>query len=252
MRDYLFQPLTWGWLMLAWLGIRSLRSGRRAEGLAALALVALLSVCGGTPLASWCLSRLELPYARPHGSFPAPADAVVMLGGGHSASSWESTGVDANASFDRTLAAWQLVRNGVATNLVLGGGRSLTRAGRTSDGENLASWLRTAGETRASIRVLPDCRTTADEARETAVLAGKLGWKRLVVVTSASHLPRALAAFRSAGVDAEGFGADFRGLDNLEQGRDWSVVPSPGTLWITQRLLHELVGRVWYRATGRG
>ena len=238
--------------MLAWLGIRSLRSGRRAEGLSALGLVAVLSVCGGTPLASWCLSRLELPYVRPSGAFPAPGDAVVMLGGGHSASSWESTGIDANASFDRTLAACQLVRNGVSTNLVLGGGLSLTRAGPTSDGESLAAWLRTAVEIRASIRVLPDCRTTADEARETAVLARALGWKRIIVVTSAAHLPRALAAFRAAGIDAEGFGADFRGLDRLEQGHDWTVVPDPEILWTTRCLLHELVGRLWYRATGNG
>lgn len=252
MLDLLFQPLTWGWLMLVWFGARALRARRRAEGFVGLLLAGLLSISGGTPLPAWCLSRLELPFAHPAGGFPKPADAVVMLGGGHSASSWESTGIDANPSFDRALAAWQLVRTGTATNLVLGGGLSPTRDGRTSDGERLAAWLRASGEQRATIRVLPDCRTTGDEARASATLAREQGWHRIVLVTSAAHLPRALSAFRAAGVDAVGFGSDFRGLDMLEQGREWTVIPNPETLSSTRRLLHEVIGRIWYRATGKG
>ncbi len=252
MRDCLFQPLTWAWVLLGVLGIRALRGRRRFEGVAALAAALLLTVSGGTPLPAWCLARLERPFVRPSGVLPAPADAVVMLGGGHAASTWETTGLDATAAFDRALAAWQLVRNGVSTNLVLGGGLSPTRLGLVSDGERLAAWLRASGETNASIRILPDCRTTADEARESASLARASGWKRIVVVTSAAHLPRALAAFRAAGIEAEGFGSDFRGLDKLEQGREWNIVPDADTLWTTRCLLHEIIGRLWYRATGKG
>ena len=252
MRDCLFQPLTWAWVLLGVIGIRALRNGRRIEGIASLAATVLLTVSGGTPLPAWCLARLELPFVRPPGALPAAADAVVMLGGGHAASSWESTGLDATAAFDRALAAWQLVRNGTSTNLVLGGGLSPTRTGPASDGERLAAWLRASGETRSTIRILPDCHTTADEARETAALARTSGWKRIIVVTSAAHLPRALSAFRMAGIEAEGFGSDFRGLDKLEQGHEWRVVPDADTLWTTRCLLHEIIGRLWYRATGKG
>ncbi len=252
MRDLLFQPLTWGWLLLGWVGVCALRKGRRTEGFAALSLFTLLLVCGGTPFPAWCLGRLELPYARSPGTFPPAADAVVMLGGGHSASSWESTGLDANAAFDRALSAWQLIRHGVSTNLVLGGGGGWTRDGSQSDGGRLETWLRSSGENSASIRILPPSHTTADEAQGCRTLMAKQGWKRVILVTSAAHLPRALAAFQRAGIDAEPFGADFRGLDSLEHGGDGTVIPNPWTLQTTQVLLHELLGRVWYAVTGKG
>ncbi|MFN9905992.1 MAG: ElyC/SanA/YdcF family protein, partial [bacterium] len=44
--------------------------------------------------------------------------------------------------------------------------------------------------------VNPASRTTAEEARDIGALGRRRGWNRLLLVTSAFHMPRALASFR--------------------------------------------------------
>jgi len=58
----------------------------------------------------------------------------------------------------------------------------------------MSEWAVTYGIATNRLGIIPDARDTADEARMTSPFAGT---NRVVVVTSASHMPRAMEIFRS-------------------------------------------------------
>lgn len=82
-------------------------------------------------------------------------------------------------------------------------------------------------------------RTTRENARFSVAMARARGWRRLVVVTSASHTPRAMREFARAGADAVAVPVDYVGprfASTLD------LIPAAGALARSQQVLHELLG----------
>jgi uncharacterized SAM-binding protein YcdF (DUF218 family) len=75
------------------------------------------------------------------------------------------------------------------------------------------------------------------------------GITRFVLVTSASHMPRALAAFREVGLAPLAAPAPWH-ADADRRWLSWSIVPSADALAVSQEAIYELAGRVYYRARG--
>jgi uncharacterized SAM-binding protein YcdF (DUF218 family) len=65
---------------------------------------------------------------------------------------------------------------------------------------------------------------TADEARAVAALMRERGWRKIILVTSAWHMPRAARLFRKAGVDFIPFPVDF--LIGPEKRADLARLPA--------------------------
>jgi uncharacterized SAM-binding protein YcdF (DUF218 family) len=82
---------------------------------------------------------------------------------------------------------------------------------------------------------------------EVAALARREGWTRIVLVTSASHMPRSMAAFRAVGIEPVAAPCDYTDLDPFSSG--W-LLPEARALRNTTRAIHEIVGQVWYRIRG--
>ena len=80
---------------------------------------------------------------------------------------------------------------------------------------------------------------------ESARIVRERGWTRLVLVTSAAHLPRALGCFHAVGLRPDAFPTDYR-----SSGRTRSLAPRAGNLSESADALRELWGRVVYRALG--
>jgi uncharacterized SAM-binding protein YcdF (DUF218 family) len=103
---------------------------------------------------------------------PGSADAIVSLDGDRPR---------------RLRKAVELAAGGVAPTLVV------VRA------EAVAPELLKAGNLPFEVlSVVPDPSTTRGEARAMARLAGERGWRRILVVTSSYHIPRARLIFRRA------------------------------------------------------
>ena len=84
-----------------------------------------------------------------------------------------------------------------------------------------------------------------------AALAREQGWRRVLLVTTASHLRRSEAAFRKAGVEIIAVACDFDGLDALDESAQlWKVIPEGTLLTWFQTWFHEVAGWWWYRARG--
>lgn len=80
-----------------------------------------------------------------------------------------------------------------------------------------------------------------DTAEEAAAVAAAVPAGRVIVVTDAGHMPRALGLFRAAGVDAIGAPMGHR------VGSEWSFWPLPSerSLDAASTAMHEWIGRLW-------
>ena len=145
-------------------------------------------------------------------------------------------------------ALYRLVE-GIRLTLALPGSRLLLSGGVGSagnHGEVLAGVARALGMDQARVEVAKSGWDTEHEAR---VISQKLGQAPFLLVTSASHLPRAMALFRQQGANpipaptqhrSYSAGFDFRNL-----------FPAPGAMQEMDTAAHEYIGMLWSRLRGR-
>jgi len=228
-----------GPLLVGAVGLALLRRRpRTGRALLALALAALLVL--SLPVGAGLLTRAAERYPALAPPWPA-ADVIVVLGGGisHGAVPEPSP-----ASLERLAAGARLAR-ATGLPLFLSGGvvdgaeaeaRVMQRALRTEFGLE-ARWL----ETRS--------RTTEENARESVPMLRALGLGRVILVTSAVHMPRAVAEFRAAGLEV--IPAPVGASEGYPHGvRAW--LPSATALARSQAALYELAGRAVATLGGRG
>jgi uncharacterized SAM-binding protein YcdF (DUF218 family) len=90
-------------------------------------------------------------------------------------------------------------------------------------------------------------RNTREQAVNVAALLRPYGISRIVLVTSAFHMPRAAGCFRAVGlVPIPAVSASQTSAVPLAD----YVLPNDGALQLSQWVLHEYVGLVYYRARG--
>ena len=155
------------------------------------------------------------------------------------------------------ITALRLLRQGKADWLVVSGGSVSLRQDDPTPGEGaLASQLALElGAPVAKIVANREGRNTAEELQALDALARRRGWRSLLLVTSASHLPRAVAtARRLTRVTIVPVACDFQEVDitgratlpSLIQG----LLPDAQALAGTTRSLKELIGLAVYRLRG--
>jgi len=86
---------------------------------------------------------------------------------------------------------------------------------------------------------------TEENAKYSAQILDAAGIQRVLLVTSAYHMQRALTAFHNAGVDAIPAPTDFVFADHLSHLEAW--LPRAGALSQSCKAIHEIVGDAWYR-----
>jgi uncharacterized SAM-binding protein YcdF (DUF218 family) len=74
-------------------------------------------------------------------------------------------------------------------------------------------------------------------------------WQSGYLVTSAAHMPRALAAFRMTGLDLEPWPADYKGGDPAISNL-LDVLPDARALELTTAAIKEFLGIAIYRLRG--
>lgn len=187
------------------------------------------------------------------------ADAVVVLGGGLQPALPPRQGVEVAEGGDRLLRGMQLVRRGLAPLLVTSGGRvSFTSNDQAPPeavwAQNLAIEL---GLPANRILLNPSSRTTAEEARDIGTLGKQRGWTRVLLVTSAFHMPRSLASFRKrSGLTVIPVSCDYQlpgrayygkpSLGNTLKG----LLPDAEALYLSSLALKEHLGLAAYRLRG--
>ena len=191
---------------------------------------------------------------------PIPsADAVVVLGGGLRPALAPRQGVEVAEGGDRLLTGLRLMRQKQAPLLVTSGGRVSFTAHDPAPPE--AAWARDLaielGVPSKRILTNPGSRTTAEEARDIGALGRSRHWRKILLVTSAFHMPRALATFQQrSGLEVIPVACDYQLPSRAHYGRPTlgnslkSLLPDAEALYLSTTALKEHIGLLTYRLKG--
>ena len=179
----------------------------------------------------------------------APFDAVVALGGGERVSQNDLLGFAEGDGGSRVLTAVQLVRLGKAKTLVLGGSWPIPGQPDVSSMSVVQDWVTGWGLVGGAVTNLGVCINTHDEAVAFRKLARSQGWKKVMLVTSALHMRRAVALFKKQGIEVTPVAADFQVL-GVPQDLSFKPFPQQHRLFLLALYLHEKIGWWAYRARG--
>jgi len=243
--DLLFAPLTWTLLLVA-LGWALRRRTTLAWSLVVLAATQLLVF--STPRVADSLMRWTEAAAPRTFVTNETYDAVIVLGGVmEQRSPWMDNGKDLSGAAERITRCFELLRAGRARNVLVSGGLMDPAPGVPSEAEQLAAMLEDWGISDDRITVETRSRNTHENAVESARIVSERGWRRVLLVTSAKHMPRALGCFRRAGLTPDALPVDYRGGSEAA-GASW--LPRASDLELSTDALRELAGRVAYRLQG--
>jgi uncharacterized SAM-binding protein YcdF (DUF218 family) len=228
-----------GPLLLAALGLLLMRRRPRLGKTLAWGGLVLLWLMATPVLTKTLLAAVEdvppLDLAR-----AKDAQAIVVLGGGSYLAAPEYGGDTVSRwSLERIRYAARLQRE-TGLPLLVSGGAPL---GGVPEGHSMRIALE--GEFGVKVRWIEDASAdTRENARLSVPLLRAAGVRRVLLVTHAWHMRRALEAFSAAGLDTVPAPTGFETVAPFTP-LDW--LPGPGGLWAGRIALHELLGRLVQR-----
>ncbi|GDX07957.1 envelope biogenesis factor ElyC [Buttiauxella sp. A111] len=190
------------------------------------------------PVADKMLKPIEDSYPTWRGS--EKVDYIVVLGGSYTWNpEWAPSSNLINNSLPRVTEAIRLWQANPSAKMIFTGARAITNPVSTAEaGARVAESL---GVPRSQIIVLDSPKDTEEEA---AAVAKTIGQQPFLLVTSASHLPRAMIFFRHAGLNP--LPAPANQLAIASPLNPWErIIPAPIWLMHSDRAIYESVGRVW-------
>jgi uncharacterized SAM-binding protein YcdF (DUF218 family) len=211
-----------------------------------------LLVIFACPETSLVLTRsLENQYRDSDVAQEAEAQAIIVLGGTIHMPSSDHHASGLIEPSDRLLLTYRLYRAGKAPVIICSGGNNplLGDAGRASEARSMSGLLEEWGVPAAAIEVEEGSINTRENALFSYRLLAARGIRKIILVTSAMHMPRAAGAFRKAGFEVLPAPADFR----TGWGRPNPIflwLPSAGSLEHSGAALHEWLGLWVYRLRG--
>jgi uncharacterized SAM-binding protein YcdF (DUF218 family) len=216
---------------------------RRAGALAALAGLAW-SLAWSLPAASlWLGGALEHRYPQLRPEDAPKADAIVVLGGNvaNGRANWFLP-YDRGTAVARVDTAMGLYRAGCAPRVVLSGG---ALEGGVSEARGMARRMRQNGIPDAALILENDSRTTYENAALTEDELARRDMRAVLLVTSALHMPRAMAAFSKQGVQAVAAPTPPQ-IAPAAEGPLWPWLPNLRALNASRSIVKEYAGLFLY------
>ena len=195
------------------------------------------------------LSRIETRYAALPVADHAPADVAVLLGGALGQPLPPRVAPDMGEPGDRILHAWRLWREGKVAKIIVSGGNLPWQPAAAPESALIGAMLEELGVPPEAILLDETSRNTFENALQSRAIWSAEGFRTGYLVTSAAHMPRALAVFRRAGLPVEPSPTDFRVRLPLYDGI-LDFLPDPGALARTTQAVREMIGFAVYRMRG--
>jgi uncharacterized SAM-binding protein YcdF (DUF218 family) len=169
---------------------------------------------------------------------------IVVLGGGHrSDPDLPPNSQISSAALGRMVEGVRLYKAIPGSKLLLSGGRVFDPV---PEAEVMAQIAGLLGVNPQDISLESDSRDTADQAE---FIAKKIGRERFILVTSAFHMPRAMALFRKRGLQPIPAPSDFPAREPQGFNPD-GFLPRASSLGQVETALHEYLGLAWARLRG--
>ncbi|MFM2281095.1 MAG: hypothetical protein RLZZ444_3326 [Pseudomonadota bacterium] len=217
----LVQPLSLTFFMI--LGALLLVLLRRVRLAVFILFMAVLLLFGTlfTSVGAWGLQILEARYKRPE--LATNVQCMVVLGG---AFDLEVTagrgGFEVNQSADRFIETARLARRYPEARILVSGGDGSFSGTYRGDAELAGDFLSAMGVDPARLLVETRSRNTAENAAETAAILKREQLSDCLLLTSAYHMPRAMALFRAEGLSLTPWPTDYRSSGLVKLGIDFT------------------------------
>ena len=247
-------PLGFASLML----VIALFSFWKRPRLAAIAIfIALLAIL--LPSNPWVANGLVRSLESQYVPTTIPiADAIVVLGGAVKPQVAPRPWIDVTEAGDRPIYGAQLYLQGKAPLVILSGGRIDWQGGSgSSEAADMAKLVEALGVPTNIILQDPTSLTTRENAVNVKKIMQDRGIQKILLVTSAIHMPRSMAIFKKLGVEAIATPTDFlvsnqelKELQGTPQAAILNLFPDSGNMDRFTRALKEYLGLIIYRLRG--
>lgn len=210
------------------------RRWRRFSSLLLIFAAGLLLFFSNGSIAGQLARSLEWQYL-PDDNVPS-ADAIVLLGGATRAGVYPRRMTEMNEAGDRIIEAARLYRLGKAPLIMASGGAIDWLGSSTPEADGMQELLEFVGVPSSAIVVDRLARNTYENAVNIRALADERGVNRILLVTSALHMPRSIAIFESQGFEVIPAPTDF----------EITVSDSGGAMASISAILYQLLPDVQY------
>jgi uncharacterized SAM-binding protein YcdF (DUF218 family) len=241
---FFLSPINWLLLLgVAWLLFRN-RTARKRIQVAALILLILFTngALYGSLLMWW------QPEVKPQRHDRTYNTAIMLTGitmGNSKKERFFGGGVN-----DRFIQAARLYHTGTVKTILISGGNGSLKSSELLEADFLYQEFLAMGVPARHLVVEKQSRNSYESAVAARPILDSLGaTQSCVLVTSALHMRRAMAAFEKAGIRPAPHVANFEVLESKLS--IWSFIPNPRLLDAWPYLLKEMVGLAAYRITGK-
>ena len=233
---------------------------RKASSILVTTALALLWLCSTTGFSNLLARSLELKYLPPE-EIPTAA-VMVVLGGGTEPATSPRTTVEVNSAGDRVLYAAQLYKEGKATQILLSGGdiEFQDNGGSTTPAEDMATILLQIGIPEEALIIENESRNTYENALYAKELLDEkeMEAEPILLVTSAMHMPRAVALFENQDFEVIPLPVDFNVTENTTAASSTDgfisslldILPNASNLSLTTNAMKEYLGYFVYKLRG--
>jgi len=215
---------------------------RRATAVWAIGLSMSILWMGAMPVtARWAAGLVESHFPPLEVAQAPSAQAIVILGGGVAVPSLQGP-VALGPSADRAWFAALLHRAEKAPFILVSGG------GAPPEAPRIKSLLTEWGMPAEQILLEQESLSTRENALNSRTLLAPMGIERILLVTTAMHMPRAAASFTEAGFQVSAFPVGFRSLESGDESSGLlDLLPHVEALEATASALREILGWAYYR-----
>jgi uncharacterized SAM-binding protein YcdF (DUF218 family) len=240
------QPLFW---LALWWGVALLVLDRRKRVAVRMlwAGLVVLGLLGFKAVPDALLRPLENRYPTPAQEAMAQHVGLIVLGGAMERPDvYQAHGqVPLGDAAERMTVPVGLMRQHPQLQLVFSGGEGRLLATGVSEAELAKVFYEEQGTDMSRVSLEGASRTTRENARQVATLLGERCQQPWLLVTSAWHMPRAMAEFEAVGCKVTAYPVDFR----TGKATDWTEYSLAHSLLRWQTALHEWLGLAVYGAT---
>jgi uncharacterized SAM-binding protein YcdF (DUF218 family) len=206
-----------------------------------------LYLCSMPVVSGYLLRQIEFDAVRLEPKDVPTADAIVVLSGMLTWVPGKNGVIQEWADPDRFWGGIELMQANKAPTLIFTGGKLPWESGSANEGNYLKKYARLLNIPEQNVIVTEDVQNTEQEAAAVGNLlnVGTAPQKTIILVTSAFHMPRALALFERQGFKVFAYPVDFKVSESALT--LMSFIPNPGALGQTDLAIRELAGSIFYK-----
>lgn len=238
------RPLFWVALLLIW-ALLTKKAGRKK--VLVWVSLALVFLCSNKVLVNE-MALLWEPLKNDETAIPRTA---VLLGGFSKYDEYRRQ-IAITEAGERLFKTIELYRNKVIDTIIISGGAASLTGQIRPESIYAREYLIRFGVDSSRILIDSKSKNTYENAVETEkILIKEGGMRKVLLITSAFHIPRAVKTFQKAGISVVPFGVQF--ISNPKRGYNVAdfVIPSSEALYHFDALMKEWVGYMVYRITGK-